>query len=124
MAKILFLEDEKEIIKILDEFLGKEGHELISATNSPRALKLIMTRPDIDLAILDIRIPGMDGIAVLRKVKSLRKKKPPLLILTGSVAEVHFHDNLRKLKIKEEDILLKPIDLYRLLEQINRKLEK
>jgi CheY-like chemotaxis protein len=94
MKKILIVDDEIEIGKVLEEYLQKKGYEVTRVNTGEKALQTISSGKVPDLVIQDIKMPGMDGVEVARQV---RKGYP------------------------EEDILYKPVDLEHLLESIRRK---
>ncbi len=76
--KILLVDDEESIHLLYKEELSEEGYEVISALNGEDALKLFEEeRPN--LVILDINMPGIDGIEVLRNMKQLHPEIPVIL---------------------------------------------
>lgn len=68
-AKILIVDDQYGIRILLNEVLKKEGYETLQAANGPDAIKLAKDE-NPDLVLLDMKIPGMDGIEILKKMKS------------------------------------------------------
>ena len=78
---ILVVDDEESMRHYLTKTLGREGYEVIAASDGPEALCLAQERPP-DLALVDVRMPGMDGVAVMR---SLRATLPrlPVVLMTG-----------------------------------------
>ena len=68
--KILVADDEAEIREVLRLYLEKEGYEIVEAADGTEAVRLIKEE-QIDLALLDIMMPGMDGYRVLRDRKSV-----------------------------------------------------
>lgn len=78
MKKILLVDDEENIRFIYSEEFTDDGYEIIAAENGIEALKLFeQERPD--LVILDIQMPGMNGIEVLRRMKTLNAEVPVIL---------------------------------------------
>ncbi|OHA08400.1 MAG: hypothetical protein A3A44_00150 [Candidatus Sungbacteria bacterium RIFCSPLOWO2_01_FULL_60_25] len=69
MAKIVFIEDEPALQKSLGEFLRSQGHEVYSALNGEEGLTMVRTYHP-DLALIDIVLPRMDGLEVLRTMRS------------------------------------------------------
>jgi len=67
--RILIIDDEKNIVTSLQDILSDEGYEVVTANEGLGALELIQADPP-DLILLDIWIPGMDGIEVLKVVKT------------------------------------------------------
>jgi two-component system alkaline phosphatase synthesis response regulator PhoP/two-component system response regulator VicR len=82
MDKILVVDDEERIVKLLQVNLQKAGYDVVSASNGNEALNIIKKEKP-DLIILDIMMPEMDGIEALRKLKQDKKtKKIPVVMLT------------------------------------------
>lgn len=112
--KVLLVNDEKDFVEMLSLRLKAAGQKVTPAYNSKECLE-ILAQKDMDVVILDIKMPGIDGIEALREIK----RKFPLvevIMLTG-------HDTtesaLEGMKIGAFDYLLKPADLDDLI----RKLE-
>ena len=69
MAKILVADDEQLIRKLINDCLSKEGHEVIEAEDGLQALNIFKSYKDIDMALLDIMMPEIDGWEVCRKIR-------------------------------------------------------
>ncbi|MCD6500860.1 response regulator [bacterium] len=83
MKKILFVEDESALQKTFGDILKKEGYEVVSALDGEVGLKLAKEQKP-DLILLDLILPKMDGIGVLRKLKEDPETKDiPVIILTN-----------------------------------------
>jgi DNA-binding response OmpR family regulator len=81
--KILFIEDESALQKTFGDFLGKEGFELISALDGETGLKLAEKEAP-DLILLDLILPKMEGVEVLKKLRENPKTKDiPVIVLTN-----------------------------------------
>jgi CheY-like chemotaxis protein len=77
MARILIVDDEKSIREALVQVFEYEGHDVVGAGDGPEALKIAAElRPDV--VFLDVKMPGMDGLDVLAK---LREEEPQLLVV-------------------------------------------
>ena len=78
---ILVVDDEESMRHYLRKTLAREGYEVLTASDGPEALAIAQARPP-DLAMVDVRMPGMDGVAVMR---SLRASLPrlPVVLMTG-----------------------------------------
>ena len=122
--KILVVDDEIEILNVVKEFLTKKGFKILTAENAKKALNLIKKDKDISLVILDRKMPGEDGVVVLKTVKKKNAKKVPVILLTGSVEINHYADYLKNEGLEPEEILPKPLDLYTLLDIIKKRLPK
>lgn len=68
--KILIVEDEESLRFVYSEYLTSEGFEVLQAEDGERALELVDENKDLDMILLDLMIPKIDGIKVLQKLKS------------------------------------------------------
>jgi DNA-binding NtrC family response regulator len=121
MHKILVVNDELGIVKVLAEFLGRQGFEVVTALGGKKALEILSSDAKIELMILDIKMPKLKGTDILKEI-SRRDKKIPAIILTGSIDIEKYIDDLRELGYTRSDVLLKPVDLYLLLDLVKKKL--
>ncbi len=121
MHRILVVDDEPEILKLLEEFLAKMGFEAVTALGGERAIEILKSELKIDLAVLDMKMPYIKGTDVLREMKKINKEIP-VIILTGSIEIKKYLDGLKELGYNENDICYKPIDLYVLLSMAKKKL--
>jgi two-component system alkaline phosphatase synthesis response regulator PhoP len=102
MPKILVIEDEPELVRVLRSYLEQAGFEVLTAYRGDSGLAAWENeRPD--LIILDLNLPGMDGLDVAREVR--RKAETPILMLTARADEV---DELIGLEIGADDYIAKP----------------
>ena len=82
MAKILVIDDEEGIRNLLDTLLDRKGYDVILADNGQKGLEVFRrARPDV--VILDLKMPGMDGLTVLQQIRHLIPTQP-VIILTGA----------------------------------------
>jgi CheY-like chemotaxis protein len=82
MAKVLVIDDEPGIRSLLDTLLSRKGYDVVLAENGQKGLECFRRdRPDV--LVLDLKMPGMDGLTVLRQVRSLDPRMP-VIILTGA----------------------------------------
>ncbi len=79
MKTILVVDDDEAIRTLLQEELEEEGYKVITATNARDALKMVEADPSLDLVILDIRMPGMDGLEALPRILGLKEGLPVIL---------------------------------------------
>lgn len=89
MKKILIVDDEKNIRLLLTEELTDEGYEVIEANNGAMALKMI-TEEKPDLVTLDIKMPGEDGLSILRKIRETEYDLPVIICSAYSVYKSDF----------------------------------
>jgi DNA-binding response OmpR family regulator len=102
MSTILIIEDEPELVKVLRSYLEKSGFEVLTAYRGDSGLSTWEhKRPD--LVILDLNLPGMDGLDVAREIR--RKSQVPILMLTARVDEP---DQLIGLELGADDYVTKP----------------
>ena len=102
MAKILIIEDEQELIRILRSYLEKAGFQVLSEDLGDRGLES-WEKNKPDLVILDLNLPGMDGLDVAREIR--RKADTPIIMLT---ARVELTDRLIGLELGADDYVIKP----------------
>lgn len=104
--KVLVIDDERSIREHLDMFLQEKGFEVLSAENGENGLRLIYDhKPDI--LILDIRLPGMDGLEVLRRIKEEN-------IAVSAIMITAFHDmetTIQAMRLGAYDYIHKPLDI-------------
>lgn len=101
-AKILVVEDEKPIADILQFNLSKEGFTVECIHDGDEALKRIYEEPP-DLILLDLMLPGTDGIEICRKVRE--KYRMPIIMVTAKDSEV---DKVLGLELGADDYVTKP----------------
>lgn len=111
--KILIVDDEIHILELLRYNLETNGFDVIQAENGEAALELI-SKEVIDGVILDLMLPGMDGIEVLRKVRKSDKSNLPIIMLTAKNEEI---DAVIGLEMGADDYIGKP---FRTRELISR----
>lgn len=112
-AKILVVEDEEKIARLLELELEFEGYEVTKAEDGIEALEKYRTQP-WDLILLDVMLPGIDGIEVLRRI---RKNDPvtPVIMLT---AKSSVDDKVTGLDLGANDYVTKPFSIEELLARI------
>jgi len=102
MTTILIIEDEPELVKVLRSYLENAGYAVLTAARGDTGLALYKEKSP-DLVLLDLNLPGMDGIDVTREIRHLGNV--PLLILTARVEET---DRLVGLELGADDYIPKP----------------
>ncbi len=108
MSTILIADDEARIRRLVSDFLKRDGHTILEAADGKTALELIENRrPTLDLAILDIMMPGMDGFEVLREVREQETgdNHLPVMLLTARAEDA---DQVRGLEGGADDYVTKP----------------
>ncbi|SMO68344.1 response regulator YycF [Melghirimyces algeriensis] len=117
-AKVLVVEDEKPIADILQFNLGKEGYDVTCVYDGEEAIKRVMESPP-DLILLDLMLPGADGIEVCRQVR--QKYQMPIIMLTAKDSEI---DKVLGLEIGADDYVTKPFSNRELLARIKANLRR
>jgi two-component system phosphate regulon response regulator OmpR len=104
-AHILAIDDDDRLRELLKRFLTREGHDVTAAKDAASARKLMATM-SFDLVILDVMMPGEDGLSLLKSVRD-KKQDTPIILLTarGLPAE-----RIEGLKIGADDYLSKPFE--------------
>ena len=120
MIKILIVDDEAYIRRVLELKLKNKGYEVITAVNGAEGLeKLKLYDPDV--VITDIKMPAMDGRALCEKINNSNNDKPYfIIVVTCSVSEA----NMRWINNMRDTLLLeKPFSPSRILEAIENRIE-
>ena len=89
-VRILVVDDEPDIRNILHILLSSRGYEVDEAENGLRAVELVRAQPDYDLIILDIMMPGMDGVSACAEIR--RHSVAPILFLTAKAQPADMSD--------------------------------
>ena len=100
--KILMVDDDRELLKMLSRYFTWKEYAVITAENGMEALEKINADPDIIL--LDVNMPGMDGIEVCRRIRDT--VSCPIIFLTAKVEE---QDRVMGLLSGGDDYILKPV---------------
>ena len=106
MAKILIIEDNQDIRYNLVDFLEAKGHQTDNTDDDLKALALL-TMQQFDIIVLDIMLPGMDGISLCRELRA-RGNETPVLFLS---AKDTVADRIEGLSTGADDYLVKPFSL-------------
>jgi DNA-binding response OmpR family regulator len=107
---ILLIEDSRGIAEMIGEFLERRGYGLDYASDGLTGLHLAVTN-SYDVIVLDLMLPGMDGIELCRKLRREAKKSTPVLMLT---ARDTLEDKLTGLDAGADDYLVKPFEIREL----------
>ncbi|TDT96827.1 two-component system OmpR family response regulator [Azorhizobium sp. AG788] len=115
---LLIVEDDREIRSLLADFLGREGYDTRLAADG-RAMDAILAGIRPDLVILDIMLPGEDGLSLCRRLRA--QGDVPVLMLTAKGDEV---DRIVGLEVGADDYLVKPFNPRELLARIRAILRR
>jgi two-component system nitrogen regulation response regulator NtrX len=121
MRKILIIEDEAAIRRVLKKIISEEneGYEVEEAADGLQGLEMILNN-DYDLVLCDIKMPKMDGVEVLEKVKKV-KPEIPILMISG---HGDIDTAVNTMRVGAFDYISKPPDLNRLLNTVRNALDK
>lgn len=120
-ASIMVVEDDQDIRELVSYNLGKEGYTVVSAESGEQALKLIESA-NPDLIVLDIMLPGMDGIEVLRSLKQgSRYAQIPVIMATAKSED---SDIITGLELGADDYIAKPFSPKVLIARIRSLLRR
>ncbi|MBW2308748.1 MAG: sigma-54-dependent Fis family transcriptional regulator [Deltaproteobacteria bacterium] len=118
-GKILIVDDEKHTRQGLSELLGGGGYQVITAANGYQAWELVLQEsPDVVLA--DLKMPGMDGLQLLRKIKEFNSETPVIVITAHGTVKTA----IEALKLGAEDYLMKPVNIEEMEILVRRTIEK
>ncbi len=119
--RILIVEDNKNISKLVKFNIEKAGYECTIASTGEKALEVLSDQP-IDLIILDIMLPGMDGFGICRAIKEKEKlKNIPIIMLTAKGEEV---DRIVGLELGADDYMVKPFSPRELVLRVKAILKR
>lgn len=117
-AKILIVDDERDILELLKYNLTRNGYSVFTAENGKVALEKLSLNPD--LVILDVMMPIMDGFEVCSKIKSFEKyKNTPIIFLTAKTSEA---DEIKGLSLGANDFIQKPIAINKIIARVKANL--
>lgn len=117
--RILVVDDESSIRELLEFNLKKNGYEVITAADGRQALKLA---PGMDLILLDLMLPEVDGLTVCRRLKAdERTASIPVIMLTAKAEEI---DKVLGLELGADDYVVKPFSMRELMARIKAVLRR
>ena len=101
--KILVVDDESRMRKLVHDFLAKAGYQVLEAEDGAEAVEIFFSRKDIALVILDVMMPKLDGYQVLKEIRTY--SKVPVVMLTARAEE---HDELKGFELGVDEYISKP----------------
>lgn len=120
MAKILLVDDEKDIVEFIQYNLESEGFEVISAYDGEMALKQMEAKPD--LVVLDVMMPKLNGYDVIKQIRMNEEYDDiPVIFLTAKTSEF---DELKGFDLGADDYVKKPISPKMLVARVKSKLKR
>ena len=118
MAKILVCDDDKEIVEAIEIYLTQDGHQVLEAYDGIEAVE-ILKKESVDLLIMDIMMPRMDGIRATLKIRE--KHNIPIIILSAKSEDV---DKILGLNIGADDYITKPFNPLELVARVKSHLRR
>lgn len=113
---VLLVDDEVPFVEALRKRLAKREMEVLTAFSGEEALRELQRKRDVDIVLLGVKMPGMDGIETLREIKAIR----PLVEVILLSADTTVESAIEGIKLGAFDYLLKPCDMGQLLDQIEK----
>ena len=117
--KILIVEDDPDIAHLLSMHIAEAAYEAEHAVSGERAMELIETNPP-DLVVLDLMLPGIDGLEVCKRLRR-HDERIPILMLTAKSSEL---DRVLGLELGADDYLTKPFSVVELMARIRALLRR
>ena len=118
MYNILVCDDEKDIVSALHIYLSAEGYRVLTAFDGPEALRLL-DREEVHLVLLDVMMPGMDGITAMTRLRQSRNL--PVILLTAKSEDT---DKVLGLNMGADDYVTKPFNPVELLARVRSQLRR
>ncbi|MFS1511034.1 response regulator transcription factor [Chengkuizengella sp. SCS-71B] len=117
--KILVVDDEYHIRKVIGDYLRAEGYEVLEGMDGLDCIDKVMVNPNLDLILLDVRMPKMTGFEAIEKIKKLTDV--PILFLT---ALDESYDEIKGLNFGADDYITKPFRFDILIARVNTALRR
>lgn len=119
-GRLLLVEDETVLRRLIAEFLRGEGYEVLEAADGPEGATVYSTQGPFDVVLLDLNLPFLSGVDVCRRIKALRPIQP-VLICSAAILDWHITE-LRGLRV--EQFLTKPYHPLDLLDRIAEEMTR
>ena len=118
--KILVVDDDREIVELLSIYLRNEKFEIVKAYDGKQALEKIQAYPDIDMVILDIMMPRLDGISVVHEIRKTNDALP-ILLLSAKSTDI---DKIQGLTNGADDYVTKPFNPLEVIARVKSLLRR
>lgn len=113
-TQLLLVDDEAPFIETMGKRLSKRGFQVLSALSGEQALETLSSHKNLDVVILDVKMPGMDGIETLREIK----RAFPLVEVVMLTGHATVETAIEGMKLGAFDYLMKPCDIEQLLSKV------
>ena len=117
--KILICDDEKEILELIELYLGKEGYSVVKASDGQEAIEKVKNDTNFDLAIVDIMMPRVDGYKVIKEIRKLYNI--PIIMLSAKNQD---SDKILGLDLGADDYITKPFNPLELVARVNAQIRR
>jgi DNA-binding response OmpR family regulator len=117
---IMLVDDEVSLVETLAKRLGKRNIKTISAFSGEECLETLKTHQNLDVIVLDVKMPGMDGIETLKEIK-MTSPLTEVIMLTGHAT---VNSGINGLKLGAYDYLMKPCDIEELVSKVEKATQK
>ena len=118
MYNVLVCDDDREIVEAIEIYLSQEGYKVLKAYDGEEALK-VLDREKVDLLIIDVMMPKLDGIRVTLKIRE--KKNMPIIILSAKSEDA---DKILGLNVGADDYMTKPFNPLELTARVKSQLRR
>jgi len=113
-VRVLLVDDEAAFVQALSRRLDKRGYVVLTASDAMEALESLEKDPDIDVVVLDVKMPGMDGLEALKAIK----EKFPLVEVIMLTGHATYESGVAGMKLGALDYMMKPCDMAVLARKI------
>lgn len=120
IANVMLVDDEAEFVETFSERLELRGLEISKAFNGAEALQALEKNKNVEVVILDVKMPGMDGIETLMEIK----KKLPLLEVIMLSGHADVESAIEGMKLGAFDYLMKPCDMDQIIAKVTEAVTK
>ncbi len=117
---VLLVDDEQPFIDTMTKRLSKRNLKVLSCLDGESALEKLDKNRNLDVVILDVKMPGMDGVETLQEIK----KSYPLIEVVMLTGHATVESAVEGMKLGAFDYLMKPCDIDELLQKVNQATEK
>ncbi len=117
---VMLVDDEAPFVDTMTKRLKKRELDVLSALSGQSALEILSQTPNVDVVILDVKMPGMDGLETLRKIKA----DYPLTEVMMLTAHATVESAIEGMKMGAFDYLMKPCEMEQLLSKVHEATEK
>ncbi|MBN1849749.1 MAG: response regulator [Deltaproteobacteria bacterium] len=117
---VMLVDDEKPFVETMLKRLGKRNLNVIPAYSGQEALEILKKNQNLDVVILDVKMPGMDGIGTLGEIK----KRYPLTEVIMLTAHATVESAIEGMKLGAYDYLMKPCDIDQLMAKVEAAVNK